>query len=257
MILVLAGTIEGRRAALALQENGCPLLASVTSPYGRDLMLQCGVKRVRQGELELPAMLSLLREGGFEMIVDATHPYAATVSRYAMEASRVLGIAYLRLERPAGTLPRDDLLRCIDSLEQLPRFLYPGCRMMSTVGSKNLPRLLELSAASRAELIARFLPSSGVMQSCEELGLPPEHIIAMKGPFSVEMNRALFKKYRIDVVLSKESGTEGGFAEKHQAARELSIPMVVWTRPRLDYPMVFNSVAALLSHIKQVKGCSS
>lgn len=257
MILVLAGTIEGRQAALALQDSGCQLLASVTSPYGRELMLQSGVRQVRQGGLEMPDLLSLLKQGSFEMIVDATHPYAATVSRYAMKAARMMGIAYLRLERPEKILPQDDLVCSIDSLEELPGFLYPGCRMMSTIGSKNLPLLCELSTARQAVLIARLLPSSQVMQSCESLGLPPEHIIAMKGPFSLEMNRALFKKYRVNLVLSKESGTEGGFEEKCQAARELSIPMVVWTRPRLDYPLVFNSVAALLSYIKQMKGCSS
>lgn len=256
MILVLAGTIEGRRAAMALQENGFPLLASVTSPYGRDLMLESGVKQVRQGALQLPDLLSLLQEGGFGMVVDATHPYAATISRHGMEAARLMDLPYLRLERPLSPLPEDDLIRTIESLEQLPGILYPGCRMMSTIGSKNLPLLLELTDASRAVLIARFLPSGRVMQSCEQMGLPPEQVIAMKGPFSAEMNRALFIKYAINMVLTKESGLEGGFMEKLQAARELAIPLVVWTRPDLDYPIVFDSVDRLLRYIKEMKGCS-
>ena len=255
MILVLAGTSEGRQAALALQDNGYKILVSVTSSYGRELMLKSGVKPVRQGDLEMPALLDLLREGGFDMIVDATHPYATAISVYAMEAARLLGIDYLRLERPATALPED--VDVIDSLEKLPDWLYPGCRVMSTIGSKHLPLLWELATASQAQLIARFLPSSQVVQSCEYLGMSPEQMIAMKGPFSVDRNRALFEKYRVHLVLSKESGAEGGFAEKYLAARELSIPLLVWNRPHLDYPRVFNRMPELVEYIKTTKGCLS
>lgn len=218
-------------------------------------MLQCGVKPVRQGNLEMPALLGLLRKGAFELIVDATHPYATAISTYALEAARLLDIDYLRLERPAAELPQD--VAVIDSLDKLADWLYPGCRVMSTIGSKHLPQLWELTKASQAHLIARFMPSSQVMLRCESLGMSPEQMIAMKGPFSLEMNRALFKKYQVDLVLSKESGSAGGFTEKYLAARELSIPFVVWTRPQMHYPQVFNSTAELVDYIKTTKGCVS
>ena len=249
MILVLAGTVEGRQLALALQGEGHQLVASVCTPYGRDLMLKSGVKQVRQGALEFQELFALLKKGGFRLIVDATHPYAVTISRYSMVAAQRLGIPYLRLERAFQVLPQDDLICCIDTLEQLPAFLYPGCRILSTIGSKNLARLAELTAVKKAELVARVLPASQLIQKCEEIGLAPGNIIAMKGPFSMEMNRVLYKKYRIEVVLSKESGLEGGFMEKLQAAQELSIPMVVLTRPKLDYPLVCSSIEAVLAHV--------
>lgn len=255
MILVLAGTSEGRQAALALQENGYKILASVTSSYGRELMLQCGVKPVRQGQLDMPALMDLLYQGGFKLIVDATHPYAAVISTYALQAARLLGIEYLRLERPAEDIPEDVVL--IDSLDKLADWLYPGCRVMSTIGSKHLPQLWELCQACQAHLIARFMPSSQVMLRCESLGIPPGQIIAMKGPFSLEINRAVFRQYQVDLVLSKESGAAGGFTEKYLAARELAIPLVVWSRPQMHYPRVFSSTAELLDYIKTTKGCLS
>lgn len=253
MILVLAGTSEGREAAWRLQQSGHEILASVTSPYGKELMNASGVRSVRQGALEMPELLALLHEGSYKMIVDATHPYAAVISRLAMEAARILDIEYVRLERPTQSLPEDVL--AIQNLEELPRCLYPGCRLMSTIGSKYLAKLLKLGRASQAHLIARFLPSSQVLAECESLGMSPEQVVAMKGPFSLEMNRALLNHYRIDLLLSKESGSEGGFQEKYAAARELSIPMVVWVRPGLEYPRVVNNLEELEQYIKTRKGC--
>lgn len=87
--------------------------------------------------------------------------------------------------------------------------------------------------------------------------MSPEQIVALKGPFSLEMNRALLKDYRIDLVLSKESGSEGGFKEKYEAAREMSIPLVVWTRPEGTYPKLVNSIAELVKYISTRKGCLS
>ncbi len=253
MILVLAGTSEGRQAALELQKSGCPVLASVTSPYGKQLMNASGVTAVRQGALQLQDLMALLQDQGCRLIVDATHPYAVVISTYAIKAAEILGLEYVRLERPAEDLPED--VKTISDLEELSRCLYPGCRLMSTIGSKYLPRILEISRASQADLIARFLPSSQVLASCESLGLSPGQVVAMKGPFSLEMNQALFRHYSIDMVLSKESGSEGGFREKYEAARGMSIPMVVWTRPRLEYPRVVNSLTELNDFIKSRKGC--
>lgn len=253
MILVLAGTSEGREAALRLQQSGYEILASVTSSYGRDLLMGSGVGAVRQGALEMPELLELLRKASCKMIVDATHPYAAVISQFSMEAAGILNIDYVRLERPAEILPKDVL--AIQRLEELAHYLYPGCRLMSTIGSKFLPQLLELSKTKQAHLIARFLPSSGVLAVCESLGMSPEQIVAMKGPFSLEMNQALLKHYRINLVLSKESGAEGGFREKYAAARAMSIPMVVWTRPSMEYPRVVENLEELEQYIKTRKGC--
>lgn len=256
MILVLAGTIEGRQIVMALQNDGWPVLASVTSQYGTALLERDGALRIRQGALDYEHLLGLLHQHPFQYIVDATHPFAEEISRNAIQAAAATGIEYLRLERTGEELPQGAWIQTIHKLEDLALYLRPGQRIFSTIGSKNLARLVAITTAAKSELIVRVLPSSQVLQACEDLGLRPDQIIAMKGPFSTAVNKALFRKYHVDMVISKDSGNAGGFEEKLQAAEECGIPMVVWTRPKLEYPRVFESVGDLAGYINQKKECS-
>ncbi|MGM9534845.1 MAG: precorrin-6A/cobalt-precorrin-6A reductase, partial [Intestinibacter sp.] len=91
-------------------------------------------------------------------------------------------------------------------------------------------------------LIARVLPTSEVLTSCEGLGLNADNIIAMKGPFSEEMNIATYKQYNIDLLITKESGVAGGFLEKVNACKALNIPVVIISRKQIDYPRVINKI---------------
>lgn len=255
MILVLAGTIEGRETVKALQHAGWPVLASVTSRYGTELLERDGALSIRQGELDYEHLLVLLHQHPFQYIVDATHPFAEEISRNAMQAAAETGIEYLRLERPAKEFPGGAWIQKIHELEDLVRYLRPGQRIFSTIGSKHLARLVEVTTSCKSELIVRVLPSSQVLQTCEDLGLKPDQIIAMKGPFSTDVNKALLRKYHVDMVLTKDSGNAGGFEEKLQAAEECGTPMVVWVRPKLEYPRVFDSVGDLAVYINQKKEC--
>jgi precorrin-6A/cobalt-precorrin-6A reductase len=83
-----------------------------------------------------------------------------------------------------------------------------------------------------------------------DLGLPPANIIAVKGPFTKEFNRALFKEFRADVIVTKASGDSGGLKSKIEAAVELRIEIIVIQRPQINYPLVFNQAAGLIKYIK-------
>ncbi len=84
---------------------------------------------------------------------------------------------------------------------------------------------------------------------CEDVGLNADNIIAMKGPFSEAINEQMYKHYDIDLVITKESGIEGGFLEKVNAAKNLNIPVVVIVREKVNYKTVVNEIENITNFI--------
>lgn len=251
MILLLAGSSEGKEALITLREAGYDVIASTASAYGGKLLDEAvRGNHSRTGPLDWEALIRLIREKQVDTIVDATHPFALEISQLAMLAADGTGISYIRLERPGLTLPRHPLLHTIQKLSEIKHFVTAGQTLFSTIGSRHLAELLQITTRQDILLVARVLPASGVLHSCEEMGLDPEQIIAMKGPFSREMNRQQFLHYQADVVLSKESGNAGGLDTKIEAALDLGIPILVWLRPTVSYPLRVESADEVLKIIQ-------
>ena len=249
MILVLAGTVDGRKMSGLIRKRGWPVITSVVSEYGAQLLYADGLEHVKTGALTMEQLLQVLKDHKIDILIDATHPYAQSISATAMEAAAALSVEYIRLERGGGWIPSDNLVHNVGCLEEIKEYLSPDQKVFSTLGSKNLATLAFLVREAGAELIVRVLPRSEVIKQCEMLGLSPEQIIAIKGPFSREMNRCLFSDYQADLLLTKDSGSEGGFEAKLTAALELNIPVLIWSRPSVEYPLVFNSPEEIIEHI--------
>lgn len=246
MILVLAGTQEGRITAELLQRNGFAVKVSTVTSYGGDLLRNQGVQNILTGQLDKSALIQQLKSG-VRLLVDATHPFALKASQTAIAASQEVGIPYLRLERPSEELPQDPLITTVESLEEgLAVAGSLGKVWFSTLGGKNLKILQEAAQRFRARLVARVLPDQQVLNTCFELGIKPSEIVALQGPCSLELNLALFRQYGAEVILTKDSGSTGGVMEKIYAATQLGIPIVVWQRPRLEYPSKVNSPEEVL-----------
>jgi precorrin-6A/cobalt-precorrin-6A reductase len=254
MIIILAGTSEGRELSTMLHNSGFPVLATVTSLWGEELLKQQGLNNIVRGNLTKVDLKALIMETGANMMVDATHPFAAAISQEAMAAANASGIEYLRLERPAVMIPNDPLVIRIQQLEQLEDYLTTGLRVFSTLGSKSLAVILPIIRRKGAELTARVLPSSTVLKTCEDLELNSGQIVAMHGPFSLGLNIELFKQYRADLIISKESGSAGGLEAKIAAAQKMEIPILIWSRPQLDYPRVLDSSCAVFKYITRGQG---
>ena len=84
-----------------------------------------------------------------------------------------------------------------------------------------------------------------------DAGFSPADIVAVQGPFSRELNLALFREFGADVMVTKNSGTVGGTDSKIVAAMELDMTVVVVQRPPLEGKQVFGSMADLLEYIKR------
>lgn len=240
MILVLGGTSDSLEICKELNKyKNIEYILSVTTEYGKEIAKKYA-ENIILGKLSKDKMLSFIDENSIDRIIDATHPYAVEVSKNAIECSKIANIDYVRFERKS-------LIECIDyNNKYIVDSIDEACCIANKVGknifigtgSKNLDKYVDKLVDKN--IIARVLPNSEVINSCEQLGLNGDNIIAMKGPFSQYMNEETYKQYKIDLVITKESGLAGGFLEKVIACKSLGIPVIIIKRQSMNYPNVIN-----------------
>ncbi len=255
MILVLAGTLDGREIAAGLTDAGYEVMASVVSDYGRILAEQSGVK-AQAAAMTDRELAQFIRDEGITLLVDATHPYAVNVSRNAAGAAKEAQIPCIRYERPSSDLPNyAKLLVAKDMKEAAELAMKAGKTIFLTTGSHTLA-LFRAAATADCRLIARVLPQPDVITACLEAGFLPGDIVAVQGPFSQELNRAFFQEYKADVMVTKNSGVVGGTDSKIAAAMELNMTVVVVQRPPANGAETMSSVRDLLEYLKgSAMGC--
>ena len=246
MILVLAGTQDGREIAAGLREAGYEVIASVVSEYGRELVAQSGVP-VQAAAMDEQELQQFVIQHGIRLMIDATHPYAVNVSRNARQVAANLHIPCLRYERPDSALPIYAKLVLAPDMQRAAEMAVGlGKTVFLTTGSHSLPLFRAAAAGRDCRLIARVLPQPEVIADCIANGFSPADIIAAQGPFSQELNRELFRAYGADVMVTKNSGAIGGTDAKIAAAIELGLIIVVVQRPAALQQQVFESLPALL-----------
>lgn len=259
MIWVLAGTQDGREIASALaSERKETVLVTVVSEYGKKLAELPNVK-VLVGPLDGAAMRSTIERYHITLLVDASHPYALQVTETAKQVCMELAIDYVRYERPPVSLPDYDKLVVVSSAEAAAEAASVlGKVVFLTTGSRTLAVFTQSPALKNHRLIARVLPDAAVMGECEALGFTPKDIVALQGPFSEELNCALFHEYEADVIVMKNSGVIGGSDSKLAAAMKLHLAVVVIERQVTSVGEklpVFSAIAPLVVYVKKAKGC--
>ncbi|MCM3337864.1 precorrin-6A reductase [Paenibacillus sp. MER TA 81-3] len=244
MILIFGGTSDSLDICDWLHARGRDYIVSVATEYGEQLAKQHAEHVICQ-RLDEAGMCRVMQEKTVSLVIDATHPFAVEVSGNAMNAADSMNIPYVRYERSSGEADHLHLVRDIDEACRAASAL--GDRIFLTTGSKNLPEYV--AKLHGKHVIARVLPVAEVIAACEQLGLLADQIIAMKGPFSQALNQELFRQAGAEVMITKESGAKGGFAEKIAACQELGIPCVVIRRPALPYPNVITDIDELEKYV--------
>ncbi len=248
MILVLSGTEDGKKIAERLFNSGKKFITSVATEYGKSIFERMGLGSVCiQGRLDRDNLERLIDEKNINMIVDATHPYAANVSINAIDACKTKNKKYVRFQRAKTTIPDSTLIRRvydIDGAISICREL--GKRIMLTTGFNNLKDFVVLQEDG-IEIVARILPMAEHIKKCVEMGITASNIVALQGPFSFELNVALYSHFKIDTMVTKDSGKEGGVVEKVEAAIDNGINVVLVDRPQISYPCVYSSIDEIVN----------
>ena len=229
-VLVFGGTSEGRSLAEWLAGRGsCTVAVSSLTEYGGSLVGDLPNVKALTGRLVPEQMEALMRSKPFVCVIDATHPYAAGVSESIARCAEACGLPLHRVIREAEP---EGPWTGFDSAEQAASYLAqrPG-KVLLTTGSKDLATYVAALPDYRDRLYVRILPVAASIAAADGLGIPANHVVAMQGPFSRELNIALLREFGIGVLVTKASGVAGGFWEKVEAARECGVELVVIHRP--------------------------
>ena len=227
-LVLFAGTTEGRQLAELAKELGISTVACVATEYGESLVEADGSLRVRTGRLDKDAIKALLNAESPRLVLDATHPYADHITRTLTAVCSECGVKLGRVLREAeshdGCLEFPDVKALAEHLDGVEGTVF------SSLGTKEAAALSKVSGAAERIWI-RVLPSIDGLRICLDAGFPAKHIICMQGPFSEELNEAMFKACGADILLTKDTGSAGGFPEKLAAAKALGMQVLVIRRP--------------------------
>ena len=197
---------------------------------------------VLTGRLDADGMTEVLR--GADMCIDATHPYAVQATATIRAAAGRVGVSYHRLLRRSSTLPEGSVV--VNSAEEAAKYLVQAeGNILLTTGTKELPAFSGLDSAC---LYPRVLPTEESLVVCDAAGIPKRNIIAMRGPFSKELNLALLHQFEIRFLVTKDGGAAGGFDEKAAAAAEAGVTLLVIRRPMEEG----EDFCAILRHCREL-----
>ena len=241
--LLFAGTTEGRKIAEGCRGKDIDLTVSVATEYGETLIDPADNVHVISGRKDGNGIAALIRETGAELVIDATHPYAAEVTRTLQAVCAQENVAYLRILRRED---HEDMTGCVfvDDTQGAVAYLNgTEGNVLLTVGSKELPAYTAVRDWQN-RLYARVLPLPASVQLAFELGMEGSHLICMQGPFSQEINEAMLRMLDARYLITKDTGAAGGFSEKLKAARSCGVTPVVIRRPLVETGV---SVAQCLS----------
>lgn len=228
-LCVFAGTREGRALIEALTGRGLSVTACVATEYGQIVLGEHPDVTVRAGALPRAEMPDFFRAEGFDLVVDATHPYAEHITESIRLACEETGIECIRLLRESTSDASDGVF--VEDTEACIRFLSETTgNVLLTTGSKSLPQYGAVEEL-RPRLYARVLPMVSSLESCAAAGIAPDHIIAMQGPFDEELNVAMLRSVKAEWMVTKDTGSSGGYADKIAAAQRAGAKVVIIGRP--------------------------
>ncbi len=247
-LLILGGSGEAAGLARALHgDRRFDVTVSLAGRTAEPARLPGTIRSGGFGGAE--GLARYLREEGFKVLIDATHPFADEMKRNAVEAARMTGVRFVALRRPAWIERNGDRWTRVQTLEEAANAL----------GDKPRPVFL---TTGRMEL-APFKRASQhfyVLRSVEPplpADLPPRvALITARGPFKVADETALLRKHRVEVIVTKNAGGAGASA-KLEAARALGLPVIMVERPVLPEAPSVETVEQALAWLEKVHGSTS
>lgn len=251
MILLFGGTSETARIADGLAQTGFRVLVSCATDIALNIGSHANIRR-RTGPLDVNGLTALITTEKISLVVDAAHPYASQARATAKDAAQRSAVPYITYIRPEEHTWMTGCIWAGDHTEAARTAFSLGKPVLITTGARNIAPYAAQSGQTGIPLYARVLPEATSIKSCLDGGMTPEHIVTGRGPFSVDQNREVIRKFSIGVIVTKESGAAGGFAAKIEAAHREHCAVVVVRRPVMTGNGAFGNIEELLKYVKLV-----
>ncbi|SEC17975.1 precorrin-6A reductase [Nitratireductor aquibiodomus] len=222
-LLILGGTGEARLLAERLCARGS--LRVITSLAGRTRTPEALQGEVRVGGFGgAEGLAHYLEDEGIDLMVDATHPFAARMARNAAEAARLKGVPLITLMRPAWQPVAGDKWQIASGMAEAATLLgQEPRRVFLAIGRQEVEMF---RAAAQHHYLVRSV------EPVDPAHLPANAAcILARGPFCEDDEIALLADHRIDIVVAKNSGGAATYG-KIAAARRLGLPVVMIDRPK-------------------------
>ena len=227
-LLILGGTAEAARLAAEAGARFVDRLEVIVSLAGRlpATTPRPGIRVRRGGFGGEGGLARFLADAGIDLVVDATHPFAASISRHAASACAAAGVArLLLLLRPPWTPePGDRWFDVADAGRAAVLAPVLGRRVFLTTGPGSIAAFTAVAAAGDAWFLVRLFEPPA-----EPLPLAGAGVVVARPPFTVAGETALLRAHAIEVLVSKQSG--GAARAKLAAAAALGLPVVMIARP--------------------------
>lgn len=250
-IWLIGGTKESSALAVAIAQRQIPCIVTVTTKSAKSLYPNVNSLQVWVGRLSREKLGEFCQQQQIVAILDASHPYAVEISQMAIAISQEYHLPYLRYERPTVEVGEDGGVIYLDSFETLLAGDYlTNHRVLLTVGYGPLQMFQQWQ--NRATLFARLLPSTTALEAAFQAGFTPDRLICLRPPVSADLETALWRNWGISLVVTKASGSAGGEDVKRMVAAQLNIPLVVITRPSIEYPQQTSDVSAVITFINRI-----
>lgn len=235
-VLVLAGTAEaGALVEVLAADPAFTVTASLAGRTRTPRRLPCPVRTGGFGGVE--GLAAHLRREAVDVLVDATHPYAAVMPHHAVQAAELVGIRHVRLLRPPWDRPAGadwhevaDAPAAVQALEDLA-----ARRVLLSIGRQLLPDFRGLHGVG---VVLRTVDPPA------DLGLDVLAAVPLRPPLSLEGELAVLREHRLDAVVSRNAGGEATQA-KIRAAILARVPLVVLRRPPPPEGTVIPDVAGV------------
>lgn len=233
MILVLGGTTEAKQIAKLFEKLSIPYMITTTTPLGQLELNKEGINKVLVIRLDEKSFSGLLNEYPINLVVDATHPFAEQISHLAIKITSQKQINYLRFQRQDLDLSNiSHVLVCYsweEAIEKASTFHH----ILLTIGVRKLNYWVQHPTLHNHKIYARILPTIDSLNTALKAGLNPQQILAIYGPVPAELDVSIIRSFNIDVMVTKESGFNGGLDRKIEATRQAGIPIIIIKRPDL------------------------
>ncbi len=221
-VLILGGTTEARLLGERLAKRGdldvtLSLAGRTASPVPHAVPLRIG------GFGGVAGLADYLKSEHIAALIDATHPYASTISQNAVAAAHQAGVPFMTLRRPPWTAVAGDRWTLVDDASAALRAIGEQSRRVFVALGRN-----ELGAFAGAPQHVYLVRSVDPVEP--PLPLPHVRYVTARGPFSEADDRALMTAHKIDVVIAKNSGGNAAYG-KIAAARALGIGVILLRRP--------------------------